>query len=392
MDLAQDRLTEVASSLAAFELNPIKRHIAGRIAYIVSHGASYASNGYAIRTQGVAEALNMKGFETLCFVRPGRPWELDDSAKVNTQEVVNGVRYIHAGKDGIFLPESEEDFLRKSVDYYVQMFQLFRPQFVMAGSDYKVGLPALVAASQLNLPFFNEVRGFWELSQAARQPSYDDSDEYVAQSARDTFVAAHSTAVFTLNETMKQELIGRGVKSESIQLVPNGLAGIPQPNNDLQDLRESLGIDENDKVIGYIGSFNAYEGIEDLIEAVSELNAAEQTVKLLLVGDASAITKLGESTKSADSTPWLIRTGRVPHDEITKYFSIIDTVVIPRRSERVCTIVPPMKIVEALSFGKKVVVSNVPPLSEYAENFDSVLSFNAGSVKSLLSTLSLIHI
>ena len=135
MDLAQDRLTEVASSLAAFELNPIKRHIAGRIAYIVSHGASYASNGYAIRTQGVAEALNMKGFETLCFVRPGRPWELDENAKVNTQEVVNGVRYIHAGKDGIFLPESEEEFLRKSIDYYVQMFQLFRPQFVMAGSD-----------------------------------------------------------------------------------------------------------------------------------------------------------------------------------------------------------------------------------------------------------------
>ena len=389
MDLAQDRLTEVATSLAAFELNPIKRHIAGRIAYIVSHGASYASNGYAIRTQGVAEALNMKGFETLCFVRPGRPWELDENAKVNTQEVVNGVRYIHAGKDGIFLPESEEEFLRKSIDYYVQMFQLFRPQFVMAGSDYKVGLPALVAASQLGLPFFNEVRGFWELSQATRQPSYVDSEAYTAQSTRDSFVAAQSTGVFTLNDTMKQELIARGVQSDVIQLVPNGLSSVSQLNVNSQELRESLGIDANDNVIGYVGSFNSYEGIEDLIEAVAQLNATEQTVKLLLVGDASAITKLGASSDSIDSAPWLIKTGRVPHDDVIKYFSVIDTIVIPRRNEQVCTIVPPMKIVEAISFGKKVVVSNVPPLQEYADNYDSVLSFNAGNVESLLSALKL---
>ena len=389
MDLAQDRLTEVASSLAAFELNPIKRNIAGRVAYIVSHGASYASNGYAIRTQGVAEALNMKGFETLCFVRPGRPWELDENAKVNTQELVNGVRYIHAGKDGIFLPESEEEFLRKSIDYYVQMFQLFRPQFVLAGSDYKVGLPAFVAASQLNLPFFNEVRGFWELSQATRQPSYFNSDEYVAQSIRDTYVAAQSAGVFTLNETMKQELIARGVQNDLIQLVPNGLSSIPQSNIDSKALRSSLGIDVNDKVIGYIGSFNTYEGIEDLIEAVAQLNATEQTVKLLLVGDASAITKRGLSDDSIDSAPWLIKTGRVPHGDVIKYFSVIDTIVIPRRNEQVCTIVPPMKIVEAISFGKKVVVSNVPPLQEYADNYDSVISFNAGNVESLLSALKL---
>ncbi|WP_420934004.1 glycosyltransferase [Alteromonas sp. A081] len=389
MDLAKDRLTEVASSLAAFELNPIKRNIAGRIAYIVSHGASYASNGYAIRTQGVAEALNMKGFETLCFVRPGRPWELDESANVNTQEVVNGVRYIHAGKDGIFLPESEEEFLRKSVDYYVQMFQLFRPQFVMAGSDYKVGLPALVAASQLGLPFFNEVRGFWEFSQATREPSYVDSEEYLAQSIRDTYVAAHSAGVFTLNETMKQELIARGVQSDLIQLVPNGLSSIPQSNIDSKALRSSLGIDVNDKVIGYIGSFNTYEGIEDLIEAVAQLNATEQTVKLLLVGDASAINKLGASNDSIGSAPWLIKTGRIPHGDVIKYFSVIDTIVIPRRNEQVCTIVPPMKIVEAISFGKKVVVSNVPPLQEYADNYDSVINFNAGNVESLLSALKL---
>jgi len=236
------------------------------------------------------------------------------------------------------------------------MFQLFRPQFVLAGSDYKVGLPALVAASQLGLPFFNEVRGFWELSQATRQPSYFNSDEYVAQSIRDTYVAAQSAGVFTLNETMKQELIARGVQSDVIRLVPNGLSSVSQLNVNSQELRESLGIDANDNVIGYVGSFNSYEGIEDLIEAVAQLNATEQTVKLLLVGDASAITKLGASSDSVDSAPWLIKTGRVPHDDVIKYFSVIDTIVIPRRNEQVCTIVPPMKIVEAISFGKKVVV------------------------------------
>jgi hypothetical protein len=59
-----DTLITQAIELASQPSTPISP-IDGRIAYVVSHGASYASNGYAVRTQGEAQALNEHGFETL---------------------------------------------------------------------------------------------------------------------------------------------------------------------------------------------------------------------------------------------------------------------------------------------------------------------------------------
>ena len=90
-----DELVKYSLELAEVPAEKIEAPIANRVAYIVSHGQSYASNGYAIRTQGVAKALNENGFETLCFVRPGRPWEFDKDSKIGHEEVVDGVRYIH---------------------------------------------------------------------------------------------------------------------------------------------------------------------------------------------------------------------------------------------------------------------------------------------------------
>src|SRR5690554_6581630 len=92
-----DDLLHLATQLANQPATPLIAPIQGRVAYVVSHGASYASNGYAIRTQGIAQALNQHGFETLCVVRPVRPWELGVAAgSVAPESVVNGVRYLHS--------------------------------------------------------------------------------------------------------------------------------------------------------------------------------------------------------------------------------------------------------------------------------------------------------
>ena len=84
MDVLIQRAQELAQQLATSYL-PIKN----RVAYVVSHGQSYASNGYAIRTQGIAKALNMHGLETLCFVRQGRPWDFDAAADTTYEKVVD---------------------------------------------------------------------------------------------------------------------------------------------------------------------------------------------------------------------------------------------------------------------------------------------------------------
>ncbi|TNH16619.1 glycosyltransferase [Halomonas sp. BL6] len=383
-----DELLQHATHLANQTSHALSMPIKGRVAYVVSHGQSYASNGYAIRTQGVAKALNQHGFETLCFVRPGRPWELKQNSQPTPPEVtLQGVRYIHSRWPNDVAPTNEREHLEASVQQFMTLFSVYRPEVVLAASNWIVGLPAWVAAKRLGLPFYNEVRGFWELSRAAQDPAFESSKTCQIEAERDTFVAKQGLTTFTLNTPMQEELVKRGVKRESIQLVPNGVSELTNIAPADPALKKRLGIQEGDKVVGYIGSHSVYEGLDTLIAACEALVQQGQSLKLLLVGDSLNLSHTAEYKSAVSDKPWLVHVGRIPHEEVALYYTLIDTVVIPRKSLKVCNIVPPMKAAEALSYGKCLVVSNVAPLLEYACKYDSVVSFEAGNIKSLATAL-----
>lgn len=381
-----DELLNYAKQLAGQKIATLKAPIAKRIAYVVSHGQSYANNGYAIRTQGIAKALNDHGFETLCFVRPGRPWEFGAEQTVDPVIDIDGVRYIHSRWEKGIPPQGEEKCLKASVDKFVELFNVFRPSVVLAGSNFIIGLPAYVAAKKLGIPFYNEVRGFWELSRAAREPGFELTESFKQEAARDAFVAKQAQRVFTLNQPMKQELVKRGVEEAKIQIIANGVNKLPIIHPINEHLKRKLDIRSEDKVVGYVGSFNAYEGLDVLVTACQTLINEGVHVKLLLVGDDGVSEKLRGCT-GEHSYPWLITTGRIPHEQVADYYALIDVVVIPRKKLPVCEIVPPMKVAEALAYGKRLVVSDVEPLVEYAQKHESVVSFEAGNLASLAQTL-----
>ncbi|WP_447044887.1 glycosyltransferase [Vreelandella sp. H-I2] len=369
MDELLQHATHLADQTSHALITPIKE----RVAYVVSHGQSYASNGYAIRTQGVAKALNHQGFETLCFVRPGRPWELQKGKTDTLPEVIiNGIRYIHSRWPDDKAPTNERTHLEASVQQFITLFSVYRPAAVLAASNWIVGLPAWVAAKRLGLPFYNEVRGFWELSRAAQDPAFEGSKTCQIEAERDTFVAKQALTTFTLNAPMQEELVKRGIKRENIQLVPNGVSELPNITPADPALKKQLGIQEGDKVVGYIGSHSIYEGLDTLLEACEALIQQGQKIKLLLVGDHQPLTQAHKTKKSNSKQPWLIQTGRVPHEEVANYYALIDLVVIPRKPLRVCELVPPMKAVEALSHGKQLLMSDLPALRTVVPSHDNV--------------------
>ncbi|MHA6964316.1 glycosyltransferase [Zobellella denitrificans] len=383
-----DQLIEHAIKLASQPAVPLHLPIKNRIAYVVSHGRSYASNGYAIRTQGVAKALNEHGFDTLCFIRPGRPWELGvEKGSIDPDVVVDGVRYIHGRWPQDKQPSNEQQHFEQSVQHFVELFRIYRPKAVLAASNYIVGLPAWVAATKLGLPFYNEVRGFWELSRDAREPGYANTLAFMAEAERDTFVAKQALKVFTLNQPMVDELVKRGVDLHKIAIVSNGLSKQPIVKPADPILKAKLGIKSDEKIIGYIGSFNTYEGLDTLLEACEQLVHKGERIKLLLVGDDQLATQVDGNKKSLTDKSWLIKVGRVSHDKVVDYYALIDTAVLPRKKLTVCELVPPMKAAEILAYGKRLVVSNVPALVEYAEKNKNIVTFEAGRVDSLAANL-----
>jgi len=382
-----DPLLQKATNLAKQGSTPY-RPIPGRVAYVVSHGQSYASNGYAVRTQGIAKALNEHGLETLCFVRQGRPWDLGVSGESITPEMnIDGVRYIHTRWPNNKKPKTNEEKLLAGADALEQLFRIYRPSAVLAGSNFLAGLPAWVAAQRLGVPFHNEVRGFWELSQAAREDGFETTDRFREDAERDTFVAQQAGSVFTLNEPMKQELIKRGVSEKNILIVPNGIDKLPEPKQPSSTQQNELGIKPGEKVVAYIGSHNEYEGLELLFDACESLVNAGQPIKLLMVGDKQPLTHPTKKSINSQNAPWLIQTGRIPHEQMADYYALADVVVIPRKSLPVCQLVPPIKVVEALSYRKPLVLSDIAPLKPYTEAFPAATSFQAGSSTALATAI-----
>src|SRR5690606_36429539 len=164
-----------------------------------------------------------------------------------------------------------------------------------------VGLPAWVAATRLSLPFYNEVRGFWELSEEARDPEYRGTPSYNQAVTRDTFIAKNARCVFTLNTPMRRELEQRGIPPSKIFLIPNGA----NCRNDIRlrraAMRSQLGIRTTDCVLGYIGSFSSYEGVEELIQACDHLSRRGKKLVLLLVGDDKPVCSYSYAKQAGDT-------------------------------------------------------------------------------------------
>ena len=163
--------------------------------------------------------------------------------------------------------------------------------------------------------------------------------------------------------------------AERIDLVPNGFDGWAPAPAGSDALRQRLGITAR-HVLGYIGSFNAYEGLEDLIGAVAKLRGQGPDVALVLVGSsarmgmvqagsglcpvAQAYQALAEQFGMAES---LHLPGRIDPAAVADYYGLLDLVVIPRRPLPVCELVSPLKPLEAAAHVKRVLMSDVAPLA-----------------------------
>lgn len=207
-----DHLIQAAQRLADQNKKKIPVPVEKRIAYVVSHGKSYASNGYVTRTHDTAKALKDQGFEVLCFVRPGCPWDVGIAKeKIEIQKIVDGIRYIHTNWRGESPPKSEYEHLIQSVACFEELFRAFRPQIILAASEYKVGLPAWVSAQRLGLLFYNDIREELGSSQSAEESDTHNTSDVGVRLERDAFVSKQAQKVFVEDQSMKEELGRRGV-------------------------------------------------------------------------------------------------------------------------------------------------------------------------------------
>jgi len=204
-------------------------------------------------------------------------------------------------------------------------------------------------------------------------------------------VARQADHVITITTAMKEELLARGVPESKISIAFNSVDPtrfVPRPPN--KALAEKLGIPDGVPVIGYVGSFVDYEGLDDLITAAAGLRQAGRNFRLLLVGDGVALESIRTQVQSLCLDDKVILTGRVLHEEVEDYYSLVAIAPFPRKPWKVCELVSPLKPFEAMALQKAVVVSSTRALMEIVEHERTGLVFEKGNVESLRNVLDVL--
>jgi glycosyltransferase involved in cell wall biosynthesis/polysaccharide pyruvyl transferase WcaK-like protein len=367
-----------------------------RVCYVLHNSLPYASGGYASRSHGVASGLRDSGFEVVAVTRPGFPHDTMDVDVDDVRgHVFDRIRYtrIHEPRrKGL----STARYMEEIIPVFREKFLELRPSVVVAASFYITALPALIAARELRIPFIYEIRGLGELTKLSRDSSYGASEDYKVRERMEAETAKKADAVFTLTRPMLEEFVRRGVDRDKITLLPNSCDPErfkPRPRD--KELAQELGIPQDVVVIGYIGTIVDYEGLDDLVRACSALKGRGVVFRLVIVGSETSTggingpvtTELHRLAAEGGLGDWLITVGRVPHDRVEGYYSLIDVVPFPRKPWPVCEMVSPMKPLEALAMEKAVVVSSVRALNDMVATGETGLVFDKGNVESLAEAL-----
>jgi len=350
-----------------------------RILHVLDHSLPLHS-GYTFRTRALLRGQHKLGWETVHLTTPR---QIQDGPN---PETADGLIF-HRTTDAGGLPIVGE--VRATARALDRLVTETRPDIIHAHSPVLTALAALGVARRRKLPLVYEIRAFWEDAAVGNGTGSEGSLRYRATRAIETWACRRADAVGAICEGLLGDLRTRGIDPAKLFAVPNAV-DLDQFGSPLQrdaGLSTQLGLDGAD-VVGFIGSYYDYEGLDDLIAAMPALVAARPAAHLLLVGGGPMEAALKAQAAASPVADRIHFVGRVPHSEVDRYYSLVDVLAYPRKHMRLTDLVTPLKPLEAMAQEKLVVASDVGGHRELIEDGVTGTLFRADDPAALATALS----
>ncbi len=356
-----------------------------RILHVLDHSIPLHS-GYTFRTLSILREQRKLGWETFHLTSPK---QID--CKVEEEDVDGWHFYRTTAPTGgpWNWPVVGELLLMKRLEArLLDVARQVKPDILHAHSPVLNAIPALRVGKQLGLPVVYEIRAFWEDAAVDHGTTTEGSLRYRLTRGMETCALRRVDHVTTICEGLRSDIIARGIAEEKVTVIPNAVdidSFDPGGEPDLQ-LKVNLGL-ASSTVIGFIGSFYAYEGLDLLLDAFPKILARLPDVRILLVGGGPQDGALKEQAQRLGIADKVVFTGRVPHQEVQRYYDLVDVLAYPRHSMRLTDLVTPLKPLEAMAQGRLLVASDVGGHRELIRDGETGLLFRAGDADSLAETI-----
>lgn len=356
-----------------------------RILHVLDHSIPLHS-GYTFRTAALLRGQQDLGWETFHLTSPKQ------GMTQLSEEDIDGLHFYRTP-----VPEStakkrpiagEIALMRALERRLYEVVAEVKPDILHAHSPVLNVLPTLRVGAKLGIPVVYEIRAFWEDAAVDHGTTTEGSLRYRSIRTLETFALKRVAHAFTICEGLRADIVKRGVPSEKVTVIPNAvdinafqLAGQPLP-----ELQAKYGL-AGKTVIGFIGSYYAYEGLDLLLDALPSILEVRSDIQVLLVGGGPQEANLKQQAQALGIADKVTFVGRVPHSEVNRYYDLIDILAYPRHPMRLTELVTPLKPLEAMAQGQIFVASDVGGHKELIKQDETGILFKAGDRTALANAI-----
>lgn len=357
-----------------------------RVLHVLDHSVPLQS-GYAFRTRAILCQQRAMGWHTMQVTGP-RQGDHDGGNPGPCEQVDDLLFHRTPPMRGV---TARLPVLRQLVTIAAlaarldQLVRQVRPDVLHAHSPALNAIAALRVGRRHGIPVVYEVRAFWEDAAVDLGTSRAGGLRYRTTRALETYALGRVAAATTICEGLRDEIAGRGIAAE-VTVIPNAVdVGQFQAAANAQrdvGLAASLGL-QGKCVLGFIGSFYAYEGLHLLLQALALMLPAAPQLVLLLVGGGPCDGALRRQAAELGLLEHVVFCGRVPHQAVAQYYGLVDILVYPRLKMRLTDLVTPLKPLEAMAQGRLLVASDVGGHRELIDDGRTGMLFAAGDPQAL---------
>ena len=347
-----------------------------RILHVLDHSIPLHS-GYTFRTRSILQQQRALGWETFHLTSPKQ------GPAPQAHELVDGLGFYRTAPAGGMLDRlpvlNQLAVIDRLAARLLEVAREIKPDVLHAHSPALNAIAALRVGRRLGIPVVYEIRAFWEDAAVDHGTSREWGLRYRITRAMETWALKRVDAATTICEGLRAEIVGRGIPAQKVTVIPNAVDVGDFSVGGVRDeaLAASLGL-EGKAVLGFIGSFYAYEGLDVLLQALPAMLATNPAIRVLLVGGGPQDAALKQQARELGVADKVIFTGRVPHHDVQRYYNLVDVLVYPRLKMRLTDLVTPLKPLEAMAQGRLLVASDVGGHKELIDDGRTGVLFGAG--------------
>lgn len=366
-----------------------------RILHLSKMSRPYQERGYTMRSHYALQSQIAVGLEPGVVTSLGFP-RLDGFAQFERFEVLDGVPHfrLDLGPDYPYRSMPVDENISEHTRQAAAVVRRFDPAMIHVNSGYRgyeTALVGLALGRHFSLPVVYDVRSFHEATWTPDISRSQRGEHYELRMAKELACMREADLVFTIADTMRLDLEGRGVDADKIVVIPNAVdvdTFSPLPAD--RALKQALGLGDR-TLLGYISNIGHREGLDFLVRAIARMLPDRPNVGGLIVGDGPELDNIRALVASLGLASAVKVIGHVQHDEIRRYYSIIDIFVIPRRDDQAARLVTPLKPFEAMAMARPLLVADLPALVEVTNPDERGLAFRAEDVEALAAKASILH-